>query len=449
MRARLHLHVYSLSHRLLGALGAFATAWLACGPVSAVQDQSALPVPLTLDFAIATGTQGTHPALLAAQAQRGVAEAELEYAQSSYALESSLSLTAGWVQPNELALDQTHDDHIAQLNLRKVLYDFGVTGGRVNAAENLISASQFEYQYAQKIQVINIARHFFEVLLTDLKYAWDNENMAMHYVEFDKIRERHRLQQVSDIELLRSENLYLSARTQRNASETMQRTSRALLAIAINRPSDLAADLERPSLNAISRSLPELDELIAAAVGKILEMRARRNRASAALQQLEAARKRIRPTLDATFQFSEYSRLTPNRDDARARLNLVIPLNEHGLQRREVAETRAEWLQASAAVQQLEVTLRSKVAELWQQLNRLQIKQQELDVAEQRSELELDRARGEYELEMITDLGDAMVDTSRVKYERAKNDFEQALAWMNLYLLIGENPEKILKHDGA
>jgi outer membrane protein TolC len=114
-----------------------------------------------------------------------------------------------------------------------------------------------------------------------------------------------------------------------------------------------------------------------------------------------------------------------------------------------VAETRAEWLQASAAVQQLEVTLRSKVAELWQQLNRLQIKQQELDVAEQRSELELDRARGEYELEMITDLGDAMVDTSRVKYERAKNDFEQALAWMNLYLLIGENPEKILKHDGA
>jgi outer membrane protein TolC len=408
-----------------------------------------LPVPLTLESAIAAGTQSSNPALVAALVGENVAEAELEQAESSYTLESSVRLTAGYVQPNELALDQTHDDHIAQLNMRKILYDFGVTGGKVSAAEQLIIASRLEYEYARLNQVINIARHYFDVLLADLKYVWDNESMAMHYVQYDRISERHTLQQVSDVELLQSENIYQRVRTQRNASESMQRTSRALLAVAINRPGELSTDLAKPVLNLTTRTLPDLDELVAAAVRNNLLIQAGRNRETAARQELDAVRKRIRPTLDATLQLSEYSRLTPNRDDIRARLNLVIPLNEHGNQRAEIAETKAEWLQASADVMQLETSLRNQVAELWQRLLKLQIEQQELAVAVNRVELELDRARGEYELEIKTHLGDAMVNTSRVRYEQARNDYEQALAWMELYLLIGNNPEDILSFGGA
>lgn len=403
-----------------------------------------LPVPLTLDFAISAGTESSHPALMASQAGGHAAEAELEDAESNYTLESSVRLTAGWVQPNELAFDQTHDDHIAQLNVRKVLYDFGVTSGKVGAAENLIMASRLEYEYTRQHQVIDIAQHYFDVLLADLKYAWDNEAMAMHYVRYDRLRERHALQQVSDVELLRTENTYQTARTQRNASETMQRTSRALLAVAINRPGELSIDLAKPELKTASRELQELDELVATALHNNLDMRSRRNRETAARLDLDASQKRIRPTLDATFQFSEYSRLTPNRDDARARLNLVIPLNEYGGQRSEVAENRAEWLRASADVMQLEAGLRMQVAELWQQILQLRIRQQELGVAAARAELELDRARGEYELEIKTNLGNAMVNTSEVQYEQARNDYEQALAWMQLYLLTGRNPEEIL-----
>jgi len=93
---------------------------------------------------------------------------------------------------------------------------------------------------------------------------------------------------------------------------------------------------------------------------------------------------------------------------------------------------------------QLEASLRKQVAELWQQLLQLRIRQQELEVAAVRAELELDRARGEYELEIRTNLGDAMVSTSEVLYQQARNDYEQALAWMQLYLLTGRNPEEIL-----
>ena len=407
-----------------------------------------LPVPLTLEYAIATGSSSSHPVLQAAVAEERLAEAELDDAESSYALESSVRLTAGWVQPNELALDQTHDDHSAQLNVRKVLYDFGVTGNRVGAAENLILASKLEYEHTRQSQVIEVARHFLDVLLADLRYAWDNEAMAMRYVRYDRVRERYALQQVSDVELLQSENAYRTALTQRNASENMQRTSRALLAVAMDRPGELVVELARPDLRMASRQLEELDDLVAAAVRDNLQMQAGRRKEMAARLELTAAQKRIRPTLDATFELSEYSRLTPNRDDARARLNLVIPLHENAIQRSEVAEKRAEWLQASAEVMQLESGLRKQVAELWQTIVRLQARQQELEVAAARSELELDRARGEYELEIRTTLGDAMVNTSRVRYEQAENMYEMTLAWMRLYWLAGRNPEQLIQPGG-
>lgn len=417
--------------------------------VRAEQTAVPLPVPLTLEYAIAAGTGSAHPALMAAQAGERVAEAELEDAESNYALESSVRLTAGWVQPNELALDQTHDDHSAHLNVRKVLYDFGVTDNRVSAAESLIMASKLEYEYTRRSQVVDIARHYFDVLLADLRYAWDNESMAMHYVEYDRIRERHALQQISDVELLQSENAYQTALTQRRASENRQRTSRALLAVAINRPGELSIDLARPELAVAQFELQELDELVAEAMRDNYEIQSSKHRENAARLELNAAQKRVRPTLDATFQLSEYSRLTPNRDDARARLNLVIPLHENGLQRSDIAEKRAEWLQASAHLMQLQTELRGQVAEAWQTIMQLKVRQQELEVAATRVKLELDRARGEYELEIKTHLGDAMVNTSQVRFQKTENEYALTLALMRLYLMIGKNPEQLLARGKA
>ena len=106
-------------------------------------------------------------------------------------------------------------------------------------------------------------------------------------------------------------------------------------------------------------------------------------------------------------------------------------------------------MQASADVMQLEARLHKQVAEIWQQILQLQIRQQELEVAVARAELEFDRARGEYELEIRATLGDAMVNTSRVRYEQARNKYELALAWMQLYLVLGNNPEQILNIDDA
>jgi outer membrane protein TolC len=429
--------------------GVLVIVALVRAPMLSAAETPPIPVPLTLEFALAAGTDSSNPTLLAAQAETRAAEAELADAESSYDLESSLSLTAGWVEPNTLAYDQSHNDSLARISVRKVLYDFGVTGDRIDSAESLVRAGELEYRVTRQHQIITVARHYFEVLLADLKYTWDNENLAMEYVQYDRIRERHALKQVSDVDLARSENAYQVALTRRTASETAQRTSRALLAVVINRPGELSAELAEPALSLAGRVLPELDELVAEALNGNIAIQVGRKRESAARLSLDSAKQRIRPTLDATLELSEYSRNLPGNDDARARLNLVIPLNESGAQRSDIASKRAQWLKLSAQVLQLEAEARRQLAAVWQRLLQLQSHRRELDVANKRAELELDRARGEYELEMKTSLGNAMVNISKVRYERAKNEYESALAWMDLYLLLGRNPEDVLQGEGG
>jgi outer membrane protein TolC len=429
--------------------GVLVIVALVRAPMLSAAETPPIPVPLTLEFALAAGTDSSNPTLLAAQAETRAAEAELADAESSYDLESSLSLTAGWVEPNTLAYDQSHNDSLARISVRKVLYDFGVTGDRIDSAESLVRAGELEYRVTRQHQIITVARHYFEVLLADLKYTWENENLAMEYVQYDRIRERHALKQVSDVDLARSENAYQTALTRRTASETAQRTSRALLAVVINRPGELSAELAEPALSLAGRVLPELDELVAEALNGNIAIQVGRKRESAARLSLDSAKQRIRPTLDATLELSEYSRNLPGNDDARARLNLVIPLNESGAQRSDIASKRAQWLKLSAQVLQLEAEARRQLAAVWQRLLQLQSHRRELDVANKRAELELDRARGEYELEMKTSLGNAMVNISKVRYERAKNEYESALAWMDLYLLLGRNPEDVLQGEGG
>jgi outer membrane protein TolC len=405
---------------------------------------SSAPGRLTLEYAIQQGTSTTHPSMLAAAANEQVADAERATADSNYDLESEVQLIAGYVDPNDTALNQSNDDNSAAFRARKVLYDFGVTGDRVDSADNLISASQIEYELARQRQVIAIADHYFDVLLADLKYTWDNEAMAMQYVKYDRTLERHALKDASDVELLQRESDYQIARTRRYASETMQRTSRALLAVAMNRPGELATHLNKPDLDVYTRELADLSELVNRAVQRNLTLQALRKRERAAKLALDADSQRFRPTLDASFEAYDYSRDTPSKDDMRARLNLTIPLNENGAQRSEIARKRAEWLQASSEVLQYESRLRNDLAAIWLEMQRLRAEQQELEVTAARVEIELDKARGEYELEIRSDLGDAMVNTSRVNYQQAKNRYQLALAWMQLNLLTGDDPLDII-----
>jgi len=416
-----------------------------CMHVEAVlAEATALPVPLDLQQAMAAGTRDLQPALLAAQARQESARADIQRAESSYALEAEINLEAARIQPNPNAYDLSQNDSKASLNIRKPLYDFGYTGSRLRAAETVVDAEQLEYQHALARQQIAVARSFFAAILSDIKFAWNNEAMATLFVRVDRTRRRFDLKQASEIDVLNADAEYRKMLTERHGTEVSQRITRAQLAEVINRPGELSPELVTPEIELKDIKLPDPEALIKLAMQSNLALRAQSMRVAAAQEAMDAARKQSRPSLDAEFEMAQYSRELPSRDDWRATLNLKIPLFENSLVKSKVADRRAFWLQQQAVLSQQESDVRKDIYDAWMRLNGLTTHASELEVAAQAAERVLDKRRGEYELELRTDYGDAQVNTSRIRYEQSKNNFDMIVTAMRLAMLIGQSPRSII-----
>jgi hypothetical protein len=97
-------------------------------------------------------------------------------------------------------------------------------------------------------QRLEIMQRFFDVLLAELRYAEDNEAMAVAYVQLDRASVRAELGQVSPIRVAELEVAYQRIRLRRTASAAAQRMTRALLAQAMGSSGTLPRDLRDPKL---------------------------------------------------------------------------------------------------------------------------------------------------------------------------------------------------------
>ena len=401
-----------------------------------------LPDPLTLEYAVQLAGDDQHPQLMQADARLLAADAELREAEAGYALELDLRLEVARIEPSELAANQNKEDNAALLQLHKPLYDFGQTGDKTEAAEVLRQAVDNDRSYVVQQRKIDISRQYFQVLLADLKYAWDNEDMSIAYIRYDQAQDRHALGEISDIDLLTAQNNYEEVRHRRYVSESSQYLNRVALAEVLNRQGQLSSNLKMPDFYSWRYELPESSVLLEKSLKFNPQLKLQNAQVLASYKRLESARKQNHPRLGLDLEYAEYARDTSSRDDWRAELNLTIPLLEHEGMQAKIAKARANWLSDQARLLVVQTEVRQRVLSLWQQIYLLKTQRQVRRVAMNLRELELDRNRAMYEMELKTDLGDAMVAVSEVRYLQAKTEFELALAWMELELVMANKLEQ-------
>ena len=116
-----------------------------------------------------------------------------------------------------------------------------------------------------KAQQLTIMQHYFDVLLSDLSFAHDNESMSIVFIALDRAKARNELGQYSDLQVAELNANYHNRRQQRAASETTQQLSRILLAQSIGHPKHLSRDLNPPKLAIIPTELPNIDHVLALA----------------------------------------------------------------------------------------------------------------------------------------------------------------------------------------
>lgn len=398
----------------------------------------ALPDPLSLQQAIEMAGDMQHYQIIEAEASMLAAQSVVEQAEASLGFKAQLEIEAAYIEPSRIALDQSANDSRVSLRMTKPIYNFGSSSEDIQAAQTEQIAIQNHMPYIISLRKIDIAKQFFEVILSDLKYAWDNESMAVEYIRFESAQDRHTLSQVSDVDLLESENNYIDILHQRQLSEINQRHSRAVLAELLNRPTELPSNLKFPKLDFSDNEILDYPELLEKVMLNNPQISLAKKQLEAASQRVSAAGKKFGPRLDAEVEVSEYSRVTGSHDEWRAQLNLVVPLYENSSIKKDVSMARAAWLKQRASLLNIEINLRKRVLALWQKINVLSKRRKQLETSQEFRELRLDKSRALYEMEVQTNLGSSMVAISEIQYKKAKNDFELFLAKMQLRLLSGE-----------
>jgi outer membrane protein TolC len=395
---------------------------------------SALADRLTLDEALASVT-APHPELRIAESDLALARADRDQADSRQAFSLSIDgdLRTGYRQTGEWA-----PNNVGVIVLRKPLFDFGRSSQAVAAADQEIAARQTALFNVENLRRIDIMARYFDVLLADMQYAADNEFLAVAYTEWDKAKDRFKVGQVSQPELMRVEAGYQDVRERRNASQQRLRSTRQKLANAMYRPDKLPTDLVDPALKDNARPVPAYETLLPWVMAKNPRLNILQAQIAAADARLGSIRAESRPTVNADVYAGSYSRFSNTRDDYSAGLVFNLPLYQGGRVDARVARELALKERTAAEYDKLKLDLADTLLVTLQEIDWL--RNSALGAADKQIEYRdwaLERARAEYELELKTTLGNSMAETQAARLRRKQVEYRLALALARLEALSG------------
>ena len=400
--------------------------------------------PLTLEMALAA-VESAHPDLLASQAERDTALADQGIAESRLDASINLEGILRSGKPTNGNHDFTSDNSI-RLTARKTIFDFGRTGAAELAAKSEVSAREADLISLRDQRSMEIMGRYFDVLIADMQFVSDNEFMAVAYVSFDQARDRLALGQIAKVDLAELESRYQDVLVKRNASEQRQRITRALLANAMNRPGELPGDLEDPQLLHNNIALPEYEPLLPVMLANNPRLRAHQEMLAASQKRLESLRAERGPVLDAEVQAADYSRSAVTRDNLSAGLILSWPLYQGNRVDARIAREQAQFHKLQAGADKLKMELTQALLETYLEIGQLQ--RAGRSAAKKQIEyrdLALEKSRGQYEVELKTNLGTSMAETVEANLRSRRNEYRLALALVRVEALLGKPLEQQVK----
>ena len=394
-----------------------------------------LPNPLSLQQVLDLADM-SHPDLAIANSLLEKAYARQDIQSATDRLQVKLDLN-----PQLVKLTENGDivgDSYASLSVTKKLYDFGYSDALTTASE--ADVEQFKQLLTQsRLQHrVDILRDFVAVILADMRYTFENEEMAQLYVKFDRLRDQHSLGMVSDVNMLDAQNIYREQLDIRDASDHQRRLTRQRLALRLNRPDQPVLELVMPTFAAAAEEIPEFSDLYTQAKQSNPGLLALQQNVRVMQEQLQAQKSQFNPSISANFDINEYERSLSSRADIRIGVQLTMPLYLGGKEQAVSRLAYANFLTSQSQLQRAEYTLREQLLELLNRLATLKIEQRTASERLTLQDMVLDRQRALYELEIQASMGTSMARLTRAQWLAAKVDIDIALTRAQIDALLGK-----------
>jgi outer membrane protein TolC len=208
--------------------------------------------------------------------------------------------------------------------------------------------------------------------------------------------------------------------------------------LTLDRPGELSSTLDAPQLPGLLTAVADYDQLLQTALENSPELNSIKTQLATVDEERNAIRAERYPELFLQLEANAYRQEFGSRSPYRAIVGLDIPLYQGNRVDAELAAIEAKRQALRAEARQTEFRIRQAVLETLQQIETLRMQLKQAEIREDYRELYLDRSRAQYELEINTDLGDAMVEQSAARAFAAKTRFDLALARETLAILTGD-----------
>jgi len=400
-----------------------------------VSAQELLPQPLSLMDALSLSQD--HPQVKASESIVDMAAANIDKISSDNDLNVVFQGYLTVVEPSELSPNESNNNSKALLLARKKLYDFGYSDAQKTAAQTLFKSKKNLLLNKRQQHQLTVIADFYDVLVADKYSSWRDETTTYAFFKYNKNQDFHEFGKVSDIELLRTENIFREERHLRTLAEQQQQITRIQLSDSLNRPGDLASELLMPVVD-WEKPIPLVDTILEKALQNNPGLIAAKTAVQAAKEELIAVNASDNAVIHGEVMAADYRRKTGSTHPLSAGLVIEVPLYSGGKIKSDIAIARAQLSEQQSLMRLVELSIRQTAAELYVQLNTVKDELAALKVSEDYGELYLDKNRALYELEVASDFGDAMVRVSEVDYKKTKALLSYALLEAKLLALQGE-----------
>lgn len=393
-----------------------------------------IPNPLSLEQALKIGKNQS----LAVQQQRLTVRAnllDLENAKSNFDIQYKLDLQLA--QRDNYA-DNTDNSH-AFIHLEKTLFKQNSTLN-IDTAQQTINRANQTLAYLQKEKDIEIMRRFFAVILADMQLETLLEKLAISAIRANNVQDDFDIHKASEVTLLEKQaitQLDVSKRIKAEAQQILKRAKLAdILAIEYeNRPDDLV----KPKLkDYFSKPIATFDILRKNAFKNNTSLQIMRQNLSSIKHQISSHKKDYGIVIKANARIGEQAYLRDKNGKLRFGINLTMPLGTDNNQQKTIAKLSIQAQQIQLDIQQFKQNLSSQILTLWMTLNELKQTQKALITELDYRDLYLERARAYYEMELESDIGNALTQFTHTEYKLAKNQFDFVILFEELTLLTGE-----------
>jgi len=335
------------------------------------------------------------------------------------------------------AINNSH----AFIYLEKTLYDQSIEIGK-SAQISSIDDASLSLQQLQQNKSIQLARSFFDIVLADLSYETALQRLALSAIREGRIRDDYEIQSASEVALLEKQVDTQISQIQRIKAESKQIQTRAKLAQLLNiRYEDRPDEVVKPNYSAVfKKDLAEFS-FYQEKLKNNLKLKQLEQSLQAIKREISQQKSNLGIVINSSARLGEQGYLREKNGQWRAGLQLSMPFGTDANKDSKISQLLIQSKKKQLDIDTLQQQLLGQALEYYLELGALRQIHKALVIELDYRDLHLEKARANYEMEIKSDIGDAMTNYTDSERKLAENEFNYMITLKKLHHLIGEDYE--------